>query len=155
MDMANTYSQIYIQLVFAVKGRENLVKESFREELEKYICGIVNGKNQKPLAIYCMPDHTHLLVGLKPNLSVSDLVRDVKNNSSGFVNEKKILKTKFHWQEGYGAFSYSKSQLDNVIKYIANQPEHHKKKSFREEYLDFLQKFEVEYDEKYLFEWVE
>lgn len=153
--MANTYSQIYIQIVFAVKGRENLVKETFRDELEKYICGIVNGKNQKTLAIYCMPDHTHLLVGLKPNLSISDLVRDVKNNSSGFINEKRFLNTKFHWQEGYGAFSYSKSQLDDVIKYITNQPKHHEKKSFREEYLDFLQKFEVEYDDKYLFEWID
>lgn len=101
-----------------------------------------------------MPDHTHLLIGLKPNMSVSDLVRDVKNNSSGFINEKGFLKTKFHWQEGYGAFSYSKSQLDKVVKYVLNQAEHHKTQTFKDEYITFLKKFEIEYDEKYLFEWL-
>lgn len=153
--MPNTYSQIYIQFVFAVKGRQSLIQNSFKDELEKYICGIVNGKNQKPLAVYCMPDHIHLLVGLSPNMSVSDLVRDVKNNSSKFINQKDFTKIKFKWQEGYGAFSYSKSQLDRVINYILNQKEHHRKKTFKEEYIDFLQKFEVEYDEKYLFDWIE
>lgn len=153
--MANTYSQIYIQNVFAVKGRENIVKESFRDELEKYIRGIVNGKSQKVLAIYCMPDHTHLLLSIKPNISISDLVRDIKANSSGFIHEKKFLRSTFYWQEGFGAFSYSKSHLDNVIKYILSQPQHHRKKSFKEEYLEFLKKFEVEYDERYLFEWID
>ncbi|WP_291721638.1 IS200/IS605 family transposase [Bernardetia sp.] len=153
--MPNTYSQIYIQFVFAVKGRQSLIQNSFKDELEKYICGIVNGKNQKPLAVYCMPDHIHLLVGLSPNMSVSDLVRDVKNNSSKFINQEDFTKIKFKWQEGYGAFSYSKSQLDRVINYILNQKEHHRKKTFKEEYIDFLQKFEVEYDEKYLFDWIE
>lgn len=153
--MANTYSQIYIQIVFAVKGRENLIKETFRDELEKYICGIVNGKNQKVLAVYCVPDHTHLLLSIKPNISISDLVRDIKVNSSGLINDRKFLRSKFHWQEGFGAFSYSKSHLDNVIKYIISQPEHHQKKTFKVEYLEFLKKFEVEYDERYLFEWID
>ena len=153
--MANTYSQIYIQLVFAVKGRENLVKEQFRDELEKYICGIVNGKSQKVLALYCMPDHTHLLLSVKPNISLSDLVRDVKANSSGWINDRKLLRNKFNWQEGFGAFSYSKSHLDNVINYILSQPVHHQKMSFKDEYLAFLEKFEVEYDERYLFEWID
>ena len=151
--MANTYSQIHVQIVFAVKGRENLIKEEHREELQKYITGIINNKNQKTLAIYCMPDHTHILVGMKPNLSISDLVRDIKANSSSFVTDNKWV-SKFNWQEGFGAFSYSKSQLDLVVKYILNQAEHHKKRTFREEYLDFLQKFEIEYDEKFLFEWI-
>ncbi|MBD2754457.1 IS200/IS605 family transposase [Spirosoma validum] len=152
--MPNTYSQIYIQLVFAVKGRENLIKEEFRDELEKYICGIVNGKSQKVLALYCMPDHTHLLLSVKPNISLSDLVRDIKANSSAWINDRKLLKNKFNWQEGFGAFSYSKSHLDNVINYILSQPVHHQKRSFKDEYLAFLEKFEVEYDERYLFEWI-
>lgn len=153
--MANTYSQIYIQIVFAVKGRENLIKESFRDELEKYICGTVDNLQQKPLAIYCMPDHLHLLVGLKPTIAIADLVRDIKTSATKFIKEKRWVQGIFEWQAGYGAFSYSKSQLDNVIQYILNQPNHHKKKSFREEYLDFLQKFEIDYKEEYLFDWVE
>ncbi len=104
------------------------------------------------LSIFAMPDHTHLLVGLKPSIAISDLVRDVKAGSSQFINEKKWVNGKFHWQEGFGAFSYSRSQIDKVIKYILNQEEHHKKVTFKEEYIDFLKKFEVEYDEKYLFE---
>jgi putative transposase len=115
--MANTYTQIYIQFVFAVKGRVSLIHESFREDLEKYICGIVNEKGQKPLAIYCMPDHIHLLIGLKPSIAISDLVRDIKSSSSLFVKSKNGLQH-FQWQSGFGAFSYSKSQIDKVIKYI-------------------------------------
>jgi REP element-mobilizing transposase RayT len=141
--------------VFAVKGRQSLIHESIRVELEKYITGIITNKNQKLLAIYCNPDHTHILVGLKPTISISDLVRDIKANSSKFINENKLVKSKFNWQDGFGAFSYSKSHLDNVIKYILNQAEHHKQKTFKEEYIDFLQKFEVEYDERYLFEWMD
>jgi REP element-mobilizing transposase RayT len=152
--MANTYSQIYIQIVFAVKGRENLIVENNRDELQKYISGIIQNRGQKLLSIFCMPNHTHILIGLKPSISVSDLVRDIKAGSSNFINEKKWVKGKFNWQEGFGAFSYSKSQIDNVINYILNQEEHHKKLSFKEEYLDFLKKFEVEYEEKYLFEWI-
>jgi REP element-mobilizing transposase RayT len=152
--MANTYSQIYIQVVFAVKGRQNLIREDFRDELEKYICGIVNEQEHKPLAIYCMPDHTHLLVGLKPANTISDLVRDIKSSSSSFIKSKKWINN-FQWQSGYGAFSYSKSQIDNVIKYILSQPEHHKKTTFKAEYIAFLDKFGIDYQPEYLFEWIE
>src|SRR5438034_10117186 len=132
--MANTYSQIYIHTVFAVKGRECFIKESFREDLQKYITGIVKNKSQKVYAIYCMPDHTHLFVSLKPDIKISDLMRDVKANSSAFIKERKFVPTGFSWQEGYGAFSYSKSQAQNVVDYIINQPAHHKTETFREEY---------------------
>ena len=150
--MANTYSQIYIQIVFAVKGRECFIKESFREELQKYMAGIITHKKQKLYAIYCMPDHAHILVSMKPDIPVSDLVRDIKANSSSFIKEKNFVNSLFSWQEGFGAFSYSKSQAKDVVDYILNQPERHKKITFREEYLDFLNKFEIEYNEKYLFE---
>jgi len=153
--MASTYSQIYIQYVFAVKGRVNLLKKPWREDVFKYIAGIIKGKNQKAIIVNGVADHVHAFVGLKPAMSVSDLVRDIKNNSSNFINEQKLLKGKFEWQEGYGAFSYSHSQIKNVYKYIDNQEEHHRKKTFKEEYFDFLQRFEIEYDEKYLFDWVE
>ncbi len=153
--MPNTYSQIYIQIVFAVKGRQNLIFPNHREELHKYITGIVQNREQKMLSIFAMPDHTHILVGIKPTISISDLVRDVKAGSSKFINDNNLVKGKFNWQEGFGAFSYSKSQIDTVIKYILNQEEHHKIKTFKEEYIDFLQKFEIEYNEKYLFEWIE
>jgi putative transposase len=152
--MPNTYSQIYIQIVFAVQGRQNLIPNQKREELQKYLTGIIQKREQILLSIYSMPDHTHLLVGLKPNISISDLVRDIKAGSSKFINDNHWVKGKFNWQEGFGAFSYSKSQIDNVIKYILNQTEHHKKKTFKEEYIEFLKKFAIEYDEKYLFEWV-
>lgn len=153
--MPNTYSQIYIQIVFAVKGRPNLIAKHHREELHKYITGIVRKREQKMLSVFSMPDHTHILLGLKPSITISDIVRDIKTGSSNFINEKKWIRGKFSWQEGFGAFSYSKSQIDNVIKYILNQEEHHKKVSFKEEYISFLKRFEIEYDEKYLFEWIE
>jgi len=153
--MPNTYSQIYIQIVFAVKGRQNLIPNQNREELHKYITGIVQNREQKMLQIFCMPDHTHLLVGLKPSIAISDLVRDVKAGSSKFISDNHWVKDKFNWQEGFGAFSYSRSQIDRVIHYIINQEKHHKKRTFREEYIDFLKKFEIEYDEKYLFDWIE
>ena len=153
--MPNTYSQIYIQIVFAVKGRENLISKIHREELHKYITGIVQNRGQKMLSIFCMPDHVHLLVGIKPSIAISDLVRDIKAGSSNFINQQYYVNGKFNWQEGFGAFSYSKSQIDTVIKYILSQEEHHKKTTFREEYFDFLEKFEIDYDEKYLFEWIE
>ena len=153
--MANTYTQIYVQIVFAVQGRQNLISEKIREKLEKYICGIVTNKKSKPLAIYCNPDHTHVFIGLHPSVSVSDMARDIKANSSKWINEEKLIKGKFSWQEGFGAFTYSKSQIDSVVKYILNQPEHHKKLTFREEYIDFLKKFEIDYDEKYLFNWLD
>ena len=116
--MANTYSQIYIQIVFAVKGRQNLIPKAHREELHKYITGIVSHREQKLLSVFCMPDHTHLLIGMKPSVSVSDLTRDIKAGSSGFINEKNWIRGKFQWQEGFGAFSYSKSQIDTVVAYI-------------------------------------
>ena len=150
--MANTYTQIYIQLVFAVQGRQNLISEKYRNELEKYICGIVNNKKSKPLAIYCNPDHTHILIGLHPSTSISDMARDIKSSSSKWIKEKNWVKGSFSWQEGYGAFSYSKSQIDAVVKYILNQPEHHKKTSFKDEYLNILQKLNIQFDKKYLFE---
>ena len=153
--MANTYTQVYIQIVFAVKGRQNLIQPKNKETLQKFITGIVKNRGQKLLAIHSMPDHTHLLVGLEPNISISDLVRDVKAGSSRFINESNWVKEKFNWQVGYGAFSYSRSQIDNVIKYINNQVEHHQKRTFQEEYIDFLNKFNVEFEEKYLFDWIE
>ena len=153
--MPGTYSQIYVQIVFSVKGRENLIDKNWKEELNKYIAGIIKNKGQKPIIVNGMPDHIHAFVGLKPSLAISDLVRDIKNNSSNFINEKKWVKGKFAWQEGYGAFSYSHSQIENVYNYILNQEEHHKKTTFREEYIDFLKNFRIEYNEKYLFEWIE
>ncbi len=152
--MAGTYSQIYIQVVFAVKGRENLIVESWKDELYKYIAGIVKGKQQKSIIVNGMPDHVHAFIGLRPSMSVSDLVRDIKNNSTNFINDKKFVRKKFLWQDGYGAFSYAHSQIDIVYNYILNQEKHHRKKTFREEYIDFLNKFAVEFNEKYLFEWI-
>lgn len=151
----STFSQIYIQVVFAVKGRNSLISQSWEEELYKYITGIITNKGQKLIAVNGMPDHIHILIGMKPSCCLSDLVREIKKASNAFVNEKKFSKFKFEWQEGYGAFSYSHSTLNNVIAYIQNQKEHHKKKSFREEYIDFLKKFEVEYKDDYLFNWIE
>lgn len=153
--MANTYTQLYIHIVFVVKGRQNLIFEKHREELEKYICGIITNKNSKPLAIYCNPDHTHILIGIHPSVSISDIVRDIKANSSKFINEKKWITGKFSWQDGFGAFTYARSQIDAVAKYILNQPVHHKKKTFKEEYIELLEKFNVDYDPKYLFDWNE
>ena len=151
--MPGTFSQIYIQVVFAVKGRENLISNQWKTELHKYIAGIIKGKGQKPIIVNGMPDHIHAFIGLKPVMPVSDLVREIKNNSTNFVNAQKFVKGKFSWQEGYGAFSYSHSHIDSVYNYILNQEQHHKKKTFKQEYLQFLKKFEMEYNEKYLFEW--
>lgn len=153
--MAGTYTQIYIQVVFAVKGRENLILKSWKDELHKYIAGIIKGKQQKSIIVNGTSDHVHAFISLRPSISISDLVRDVKNNSSNFVNNKKFVKRKFSWQEGYGAFSYAHSQIENVYNYILNQEKHHRKKTFHEEYMDFLNKFAVEYKEKYLFEWLD
>ena len=153
--MPNTYSQVYIQIVFAVSGRQNLIPKKHREELHKYITGIVQKRENKMLSVFCMPDHVHLLTGLKPSMSISNLARDIKAGSSNFINENEWIKGKFNWQEGFGAFSYSRSQIDTVIKYILNQEEHHRKKTFREEYLELLKEFDIEFNEKYLFEWIE
>ena len=153
--MAGTFSQLYIQIVFAVKGRENLIRKEFRNDLHEYIAGIIKGKGQKPIIVNGVGDHIHLFVGLRPSMSVSDLVRDVKNNATNFINSKKYVAGKFCWQEGYGAFSYSQSQIDSVFNYIKNQEIHHQKRTFREEYLDMLNKFEIDHDDKYLFDWIE
>ncbi len=152
--MPGTFSQIYIQIVFAVKHRESLIHSSWEEEMFKYITGIVQNKGQKMLTINGMPDHIHFLIGMKPACCLSDLVREIKKSSNEFINEKKLSKYKFQWQEGYGAFSYSHSHLDNVIKYIANQKEHHKNKSFKDEYIEFLNQFEIEHKPEYLFDWI-
>ena len=153
--MANTYTQIYIHIVFAVQGRQCLIPRQHKEELYKYSSGIVKKRGQKLIAINGMPDHVHVFVGMTPTIAISDLVRDVKAGSSGFINEKKWFPGRFNWQEGFGAFSYSHSQIDQVVKYIQKQEEHHRKSSFKEEYLELLKIFAVEYNEQYLFEWVE
>jgi putative transposase len=150
--MANTFTQIYIHVVFSVKHRVSLIQQDWREELHKYITGIIQNKDHKVLAINTMPDHIHILIGMRPDASLSELVRDLKANSSKWINEKKFLKIKFLWQEGYGAFSYSHSQLDEVIHYIKEQQEHHKKRTFKEEYISFLKKYYVPYDPKYVFD---
>jgi len=153
--MAGTFSQIYIQIIFAVKARNSLIGKEWEEELYRYITGIVQNKGQKMLAIQGIPNHIHFLIGMKPSCCLSDLVREVKKSSNSFIKEKKFSKFKFDWQEGYGAFSYSHSALDNVIAYVMNQKEHHKKRTFKEEYMEFLNKFEIEFKDEYLFEWIE
>ena len=153
--MAGTYSQLYIQVVFAVKGRQNLIAKSWKNDLHKYITGIITNKEQKSIIVNGMADHIHIFVGLKPSMRISDLVRDIKNNSAKFINEAGFVKGKFVWQEGYGVFSYSHSEISRVYNYILNQEEHHQKKSFRDEYLELLKNFEIEHNEKYLFDWIE
>lgn len=153
--MAGTYSQIYIQVVFAVQGRQNLLQKEWRQEVFKYMAGIIKNKGQKSIIINGVEDHVHVFVGLKPAMALSDLVRDVKNNSSNFINDHKWIKDRFSWQEGYGAFSYSHSQIEAVYGYIQNQEQHHAKQAFKDEYLELLKKFEIEHDMKYLFEWID
>lgn len=150
--MANTYTQIYIQIVIVVKGRHCLIPDLKKETLYKYITGIIQNKKHKLISINGISNHIHVLIGLNPSESLSDLVKEVKRCSTNFINEQKWLRVKFNWQEGFGAFSYSRSQLDRVIDYIRNQELHHKRKSFREEYIEMLKKFDVAYDEKYIFE---
>ncbi len=150
--MPNTYSQLYVQIIFAVKGRKHFIKEEIREETEKYIAGIISARKQKLYAIYCMPDHTHAFISLQPSIAVSDITRDIKAGSSGWIKERFPTLNSFEWQEGFGAFSYSKSQAKKVVDYILNQPHHHKKKTFKKEYIDFLNAFEIKYDNRYLFE---
>lgn len=151
--MANTYSQIYIQVVFAVRDRESSISEKWDEKLYQYITGIVTNKNQKMLAINGAHDHIHFLIGMKPDCCLSDLVREIKKSSNSFIKEQKFCKSAFYWQAGFGAFSYSRNQIDTVINYILNQKEHHKSGSFKDEYLDLLKSFDVEFDERYLFQW--
>lgn len=153
--MAGTFSQVYIQCVFAVKGRQNLLQQPWRGDVFKYISGIITSKNQKSIIVNGVEDHVHIFMGLKPSISISEIIRDVKNNSTNFINSQNYLKSKFSWQEGYGAFSYSHSQIDNVYQYILNQEKHHQKNTFKDEYIEFLKKFSIEYNENYLFEWLD
>jgi putative transposase len=138
--MAGTFSQLYIQIVFAVKGRESLIAKEYKDEVWKYMGGIIKGKGQKPIIVSGMADHVHVFVGIKPTIVISDLVRDIKNNSTNFINGKNWVQGKFSWQDGYGAFSYGHSQLDRVYQYILNQEEHHKKQPFKEEYMELLKR---------------
>ena len=153
--MANTYTKLYIQFVFAVKNRDALIRESLRENLQMYLTGIVRNNRHKLLSVYCMPDHAHIFVGLNPDQSISSLASDLKSNSSKWINSNKLSKFHFNWQDGFGAFSYHRDLLPVVGHYIENQVDHHKKKTFKEEYLELLSEFEVEYDERYLFEFFE
>ena len=151
--MANTYSQIYIQLIFATKFRDNRIAEQNRDEIKKYICGIFNNKQQKVIAIYANPDHVHIFFSYKNlKLSIPDLVKIVKTETTNFINENQLSSVRFAWQEGYGAFSYSKSQKEKVTNYVLNQKEHHQKRTFKEEYMEFLKKYEIEFKDEYLFE---
>jgi REP element-mobilizing transposase RayT len=149
--MSNTYTQVHIHAIFTVQNRDCIINKKWKDELYKYITGIIKHNHHKLLIINGMPDHIHILFGLRPTQSLSDLMQDIKGSSSKWINKKKFVRGKFSWQEGYGAFSYSKSQLPVIIKYIENQEKHHKKKTFIEEYVEFLQKFDVEYDERYIF----
>ncbi len=150
--MANTYTQLRVQLVFAVKGREKMIPKTHRIQVEKYVTGLVQKRNHKLLAIYLMPDHIHILIGWHPAQSIAKLVEEIKKASRAFIKMQPWMPFDFEWQNGYGAFSYSKSQTDVVVKYILNQEAHHKKRTFREEYIEMLKKAEIEFEEKYLFD---
>ena len=150
--MANTYTQLYIHFVFAVKYRKALIHPGFREEVEKYMTGLIQNKGHKLLAIYLMPDHAHILISFNPKYSISETVSILKRETSNFINDKKFLNCKFHWQTGFGAFSNSLKELLRVIDYILNQPSHHKKRAFKKEYLALLKRYEIEYKDEYLFD---
>ncbi|MFA8436057.1 MAG: IS200/IS605 family transposase [Marinifilaceae bacterium] len=148
--MANTFTQIYLQFVFAVQNRLSLIQPDWKDELYKYITGIVQNNNHKLISINGTANHIHILIGYKPHQLIPELLQDIKGSSSKWINDKGITKGRFCWQEGYGAFSYSHSQIGSVVKYIENQEKHHKKKSFQEEYEEFLRKFNIKYDGKYI-----
>jgi putative transposase len=158
ISMANTYPQIHIQAVFTVQDRNCIIRRLWKDELYKYMTGIIQNQGHKVLAINGVPDHLHVFFGMRPSQSLSGLMQDIKGDSSKWINNKGFVKGHFSWQEGYGAFSYCKSQVDNVIEYIKNQEVHHHKRTFMEEYRDLLAKFEIDFDERYIFkpvEWVE
>lgn len=148
----NTYTQIYIQLVVAVKSRDASLNPDIRSRVFEYMSGIITGLQHKSIIVNGISNHVHVFYGMNPKISVSDTVHDLKRGSSLFINENKLIKYHFEWQEGYGGFSYSKSQIQDVYNYVRDQEIHHKKRTFREEYLDFLRKFEIEYDERFLFD---
>lgn len=152
--MANTYTQLYTHIVFAVKGRTSIIHNDSKDRIYKYISGIIANQNQKLYIINGMPDHIHILISMKPNLALSDLVKEVKEHSTKFINNQKLIAGKFQWQQGFGGFSVSHSQLDVVLNYIKNQEEHHKKRTFKEEYLEMLKKYSIDYNDAYLFEWI-
>jgi REP element-mobilizing transposase RayT len=153
--MPNTYTQIHVHVIFAVKSRSGLIRIEWKDELYKYITGIIQTNNHKVLAINGMPDHLHVFFGFRPTQSLADLMQDVKGGSSKWINDKKFVRDHFEWQEGYGGFSYSRSQVSSVISYIKNQEVHHRKKSFLEEYKEFLMKFDIAFDERYIFKSLE
>ena len=153
--MSNTYTQVYIQAVFTVQNRISLIMSEWEDELYKYMTGIVQNNGHKLIVVNGMPDHIHLFIGMKPTQGLSDLIQEVKGDSSKWIREKGFVKGKFEWQAGFGAFSYSISQIDAVVKYINNQKRHHQKKTFIQEYIDFLEKFKVSYDPRYIFKPVE
>ena len=150
--MANSFTQLYSQLIFAVKGRECLIPKQHKELVHKYITGIIQNRRHKLIPLHCMPDHAHILVGLHPSQSISDLVNNIKTESTKFIKKQDWMPFNFSWQTGYGAFSYSRSQVPKIAQYIKNQEEHHKKRTFREEYIDILEKLELPYELQYLFE---
>ena len=150
--MANTYTRLYVHTIFAVHGRAGLISSMWKERLHQYITGIIQNHGHKLIAINTMTDHAHIFIGMKPDEALSDLVRDVKRDSTNFVNQNIRPRGKFGWQEGFGAFSYSHTQIDAVVQYILHQEEHHRKKTFREEYEAMLKEFAIEYEPKYLFE---
>lgn len=149
--MANSYTEIHIQMVFSVQNRDSVIRNCWKDELYKYITGIIHNNQHKLLAINGMPDHVHILIGLRPTQSISDLMQDIKGSSSKWIKEKGFIKSKFSWQEGYGAFSYSKADIPAVINYINQQKEHHSKKTFHEEYCALLKEFGIEYDDRFIF----
>jgi REP element-mobilizing transposase RayT len=153
--MANTFSQIYLQFVFSVKHRKCLIPKEHKEELHRYITGLVQRRNAKMLAVHCMPDHAHIFVGFRSSMSISDFVKEIKVESNEFINQKRWTNDKFGWQEGYGVFLYSQSHIDNVVKYIQRQEEHHRKHTFGEEYCDLLREFQLPFEEKRLFDFFE
>ena len=153
--MANAFTQIYLQIIFAVKGRENLIKREFQDEINKYIAGIIKAKNQKPIIVNGVSDHIHIFIGFKPSYLLTDLIRDIKNNTTNFINEKKFAEKKFSWQDGYGAFSYSNWDVNKIFQYILNQEEHHKTINFKNEFIGFLDESHIDYNKDYLFDWVE
>lgn len=150
--MANTYTQLYVHVIIAVRGRANLISVKWKEKLFQYITGIITNKNQKMMVINGMPDHVHMLVGLKPECNLSDLIRDVKSNSSRWINEQNFVKGKFEWQTGFGAFSLGQSQIKMAVSYILNQEQHHLNKTFKEEYTALLNAYQIEYNSEYIFE---
>lgn len=150
--MANTYHQVYVQFVFAVKYREAILDKSWRPTLLGVIGNLINETGCKTIIVNGVEDHVHCFLGLKPTVSSSELMKTVKAKSSKYVNDHQLTKKRFEWQEGFGVFSYGHSQIDRVFKYIARQEAHHKKQTFRAEYLEYLDKFEVPYDERYIFE---